>query len=185
MIQIKKLEKAVRNCSLLAYDIGEITKIEKAPTMDSANMKFFDSKGPLIVSSARIGRARDDGFCTLKTLAERKDVYPEKYQKEIFTDDLPYGNRIVCNDPRVLWADIVTYWAFEHRKIRKTKDINFFLTKFLPSYEDAVVWLKENEFPVFATQRTEGDPPNAKYRYDFGALKVPPKIDWSEDPDRE
>ena len=153
MIQIKKLEKAVRNCSLLAYDIGEITKIETAPTMDSANMKFFDSKGPLIVSSARIGRARDDGFCTLKTLAERKDVYPEKYQKEIFTDDLPYGN--------------------------------FFLTKFLPSYEDAVVWLKENEFPVFATQRTEGDPPNAKYRYDFGALKVPPKIDWSEDPDRE
>lgn len=183
MMRIKKLEKKVIGCSLLAYDVGEIIKIETNPSMDSANMKFFDSKGQAFVSSARLGRARDDGFCLLTTLAARKDVYPEKFQKEIFTDDFPYGERIVCNDPRVLWADIVTYWAFKHRKIRKKEDINFFLTKFLPSYEDAVVWLKENEFSVFATQEIEGDPPNVQYRHDFGALKVPPAIDWSIQPD--
>ncbi len=183
MIIIKKLENEVRDSSLLAYDVGEITKIYANPSMDSADMKFCDSKGLTFVSTARLGRARDDGFCTICAPAERKDIFPAQYRKDIFADECRYGARIACNDPRVLWADIVVYWAFKNRKCKSRKEISYFLTEFLPSYEEAARWLAKNEFPVFATQETEIDPADVDYRSDFGALKVPPKIDWSKRPD--
>lgn len=184
MIKIKKLENEVRDQTLLAYDVGEIVKIEANPSMDSANMEFYDSKGVAFVSAARLGRARDDGFCTIYASTERKDVFPVQYRKVIFAGEYRYGTRIACNDPRVLWADIVAYWAFKNKKCESHEELSFFLTEFLPSYEEAAIWLKKNRFPVFAT-RDYSDKLRDSYYQDYGDLDVPPEIDWSKVPDSD
>ncbi len=184
MIKIKKLENEVDRSLLLAYDVGEIVKIEANPTMDSGNMGYYDSEGLAFVSTAKIGRARKRGFCSIYTLVERKDVFPAQYRQEVFADENLSGASVPCNDPRVVWVDIVSYWAYENKKCKGDKELSYFLTEFLPSYEEAAQWLKKNRFPVFATHNYR-DELHDPYYVDYGALDVPPEIDWSKVPDRE
>ena len=183
MIKIKKIENEIYYSNMLAYDVGEIVKIEAKPSMDSGNMEYYDSQGLKFVSTAKIGRARNRGFCSIFVLAERKDVFPEEYREEIFANKNHEGESVPCNDPRVLWADIVSYWALANGKCNRG-NLSFFLTEFLPYYREAATWLEKNRFPVFATHDYSDELHDPYYR-EYYVLDVPPEIDWAEGPVRK
>ena len=192
MLKMKKLESNQNADSFffskkeleryIIYDAGEITRVEVSYTMDTGNKKFFDSKGLMFVCTYRIGRARCgyDGVSFYGI--DRDDVVPHQFSKDAYSDDYSIRREFLCNDPRVVWVDIVSAWALSNLSVGEAV-LNKIITENLPSIQNAVRWLTKNKFVPFATQYCEAGvygiaPDDVEYYSEYNELYYPPEIDW-------
>lgn len=176
MIQISILQKeqAPYKSNLITSNIGEITRIEDN-SFNGCELDFYDSKGPSFGTTTKWSAVRYFSLCTITNNTERSDLIPQKYKAD---GRLTFIN---CNDPRVIWACIISLWITN--KIPKKKRLNKksrskVLTELLPTYEDSSIWLIKNRFKLFATKEDENTK-NDPYLNDYSALVTPPDIDWS------
>lgn len=181
MIKISTLNEPLlfSDCFLLTSDIGEIVKI-KDDTYYECGLLFYDSKGVTFGTGTNWNAVRYYSLCTINVNKERNDLVPEKYRRENGHID------IVCNDPRVIWACIISLYItnkIPDNKIVTNDARSEVLTSLLPTYQEACVWLVKNRFKLLTTKEDNlatGNP----YLQDYSALVTPPKIDWSIFPDQ-
>ena len=181
MIKISTLNESifVSDSYLITSDVGEITKIDDISVRGSA-LQFYDSQGKTFYTTTNWNAVRYYSLCLIGDNKERNDLIPKEYKKD--------NSRIMitCNDPRVIWACIISLWIATNLP-RNKKDSNDvcseILTSLLPTYQEASVWLVKNRFKLLATKEDNLATENP-YLQDYSALITPPKIDWSIFPDR-
>ena len=191
MIKLSPLNNSVfvTSSPIITSDIGEITKIEDDSYYE-CGLRFYDSKGETFRTGTKWNAVRCCLMCAINDNRERDDLIPQKYKQE---SGHIYA---ACNDPRVIWACLVSLWITYN--ISKNKDDTNeartkVLTSLLPTYQEACVWMVRNRFQLFTTTNEMYDkicsPSGSLYRdpyyKDYSALKTPPKIDWSIFPDRK
>ena len=181
MIKISELkEPAFDDIPIITYNVGEITKI----TDDSyyeCSLLFHDSKGASFFTHTKWNAVRYYSLCGIGVIPERDDLVPKQFKNN------PKIDYMACSDPRVIWACIVSLWITNvmPRNKKDTKEgRNKILTSLLPSYQEASVWLLKNGFKLNASKEDERATSD-KYLADYGALKYPPKVDWSIFPDQK
>ena len=161
---------------LITSDIGEITKIEDG-SYYGCYLLFYDSKGASFSVSTNWNFVRYTSLCWIDSNKERSDLLPREFKKDNGLED------ILCNDPRVIWACIVSLWLTNasprHKHITREKRGEF-LTSSLPCYKEACVWMVKNEFVLMPSKVEKR---HNRYLENYAALKFPPKVDWSIFPD--
>lgn len=181
MIKISTLKEYLfpSHSLLITSDIGEIVKI-KDVSFRGCGLQFHDSKGMTFEATTNWNAVRYYSICSIFDNQERNDLIPEEYKK----DKRSIG--IACNDPRVIWACIISLFItnkIPDNKIATSEARSEILTSLLPTYQEASVWLVKNRFKLLATKEDNLATENP-YLQDYSALITPPKIDWSMFPDR-
>ena len=204
MIKISKIEKSrvtgkpVKEDDLflgkdiVAYFVGEITKVsrvEEECLSDGDYLEFFDSKGSTFTVGSNFPWLFTRSACTIGVY--RKELLPEEYQDR---------SSILCADPRVVWIALLEDWvpSAAYRNGIKTTDkiMSEILTDLLPSYDEAVEFLKKNKFQPFVSRKSDfysadkekGQTSLSQSQYieKYGDFPIyPPEVDWSKYADRK
>lgn len=164
------------------FHVGEITRLERLEYSPEPydGINFCDDKGVMFSVTARPLVARHEGFVPIHMNPDRSDLLPEEYKGL---------SQLTCSDPRVVWIGILRPWLrlpdSLYELVVKGRDVWYeAMNDLLPSYDEAVELLKKNGFPPFIsdaeTMRKLRNGPNSEYYSDWGALKFPPKVDWSK-----
>lgn len=179
MIKLVEFQSEDLEQDVLTSDIGEIFKIEDV-SYQGCGLKFSDSKGFTFTATTNWNAVRYFSLCTIYDNFKRNDLIPSRYKKK------DRSIHIACNDPRVVWACIISLWITNktpNSKIATKEARSKTLTSLLPTYQDASVWLVKNRFKPFATKDDYNATRNT-YLSNYSALVTPPDIDWSIFPDQ-
>ena len=180
MIKITEYGEKYGKKEYITYDVGEITRLDCWFPRGQGEGELFifqDSYGESFRSCTK------PSFVRLYSLARgealRNELLSEDYQ-------ITRNSRLWCGDPRVIWCYIVSLWIIQNgygqwKKITE-KATSQYLNDNFPTYREASEWVVKNGFVLKPPKVEDRD---NKYTRDYGALKYPPKIDWSIFPDKK
>lgn len=174
MIDVFECGERYGKMEYITYDVGEITRLDCWFPRGQGEGELFifqDSHGNSFQSCTK------PSFVRLYSLARgnalRNELLSEDYQ-------LTRNSRLWCGDPRVIWCYIVSLWIRQNgygQWKNVTEEITSkYLNDNFPTYLEACEWVEKNGFVLMPTKVEDR---GNKYTRDYGALKFPPKIDWS------